>query len=62
MQYAVAESFQSSGDNFFMVQNAFCDLSVLNVKQHSASVMEIGLLRGEQVKGARVSFQRGTSE
>ena len=45
-----------------MVQNAFCDLSVLNVKQHSASVMEIGLLRGEQVKGARVSFQRGTSE
>lgn len=47
MQYAVAESFQSSGSNFFMVQSTFCDLSVLNVKQYSASVIEIRLLLGE---------------
>lgn len=44
MKYAVAESFQSSGDNFFMVQSTFCDLNVLNVKQYSASVTEMRLL------------------
>lgn len=61
MQYGVAESFQSSGDNFFMVQRTFCDLNVLNVKQYSASVVDIRVLRGEWLKGARVSFQRGMS-
>lgn len=61
MQYVVAESFQSSGDNFFMVQSTFCDLNVLNVKQYSASVVGIRVLWGEWLKGARVSFQRGMS-
>lgn len=54
MQYTDAESFQSGGDNFFMVQSTFCDLNVLNVKQYSASVIEIRLLWGEWVKGAKV--------
>lgn len=54
MQYVVAESFQSSGDNFFMEQSTFCNLNVLNVKQYSASVIEIRVLQGEWLKGARV--------
>lgn len=54
MQYVVAESFQSSGDNFFMVQSTFCNVNVLNVKQYSASVIEIRVLRGEGLKGASV--------
>lgn len=54
MQYVVAESFQPSGDNFFMEQSTFCDLNVLNVKQYSASVIEIRVLQGEWLKGVRV--------
>lgn len=37
-----------------MVQSTFCDLNVLNVKQYSASVIEIRVLPGERVKGVRV--------